>query len=153
MDKEMLHQELNMIQDCIKRMAFNSFMLKGWYVSLVFLGANIINGKILDYLLVSMLLLILTLVFWCLDAFFLKMETLYRWKYEWVIKDRLKGNVADFYDLNPYNYNEWINPCDKMSKIHFTNYVFSKTLIPLYGFGIVVPISYILFALIKRLCF
>ena len=34
-DKENLHKEIDLIQECIKRMASNSFLLKGWTISLV----------------------------------------------------------------------------------------------------------------------
>jgi len=43
------------------------------------------------------------IIFWVLDAFFLKMEKCYRFKYEWTIEARLKGNCEKLYDLNPYN--------------------------------------------------
>lgn len=142
MDKEMVHQELNMIQDCIKRMASNSFMLKGWYVSLVFLGATILCTKDVKPCYPLFLLIMLTSIFWWLDGFFLKMETLYRWKYEWVIKERLEGNTNNFYDLNPYNKSMWLNPIDKASKEGILNYINSKTLRPLYGPGVLFPLLY-----------
>lgn len=41
----MVHQELKMIQGCISRMSQNSFYLKGWYVSLLFLGTNVLIAK------------------------------------------------------------------------------------------------------------
>ena len=34
-NKENLHKEIDLIQECIKRMANNSFLLKGWTISLV----------------------------------------------------------------------------------------------------------------------
>ena len=91
MDKDIVHKELDLVQNCIKRMASNSFYLKGWYVSLVFLGANIANTNNKHFEIFMLLLLLLTCVFWYLDGFFLKMETLYRWKYEWLIIKRIKG--------------------------------------------------------------
>lgn len=150
----MVHQELNMIQDCIKRMASNSFMLKGWYVSLVFLGASILSGKntsLLNPVYVLFMLLVLTIIFWGLDGFFLKMETLYRWKYEWVIKERIKGNVLCFYDLNPYNSSQWINPIDKAGKTCIFIYIWSKTLKPLYLPGVILPLGFFAYKILK--CF
>ena len=140
-----------MIQDCIKRMASNSFILKGWYVSLVFLGETLLVSKDVRPCYPLFLLLVLTSIFWWLDDFFLKMETLYRWKYEWVIKERLKGNTSDLYDLNPYNKGMWINPIQKTEKEGIWNYINSKTLRIMYGPGVLFPLLY--FALTTVKCF
>lgn len=80
---------------------------------------------------VGMFLLGVTIVFWGLDAFFLKMETLYRWKYAWVIKKRIVGQRDYLYDLNPHNRNMWLDIDGKNEC--FMKFVFSKTLVPLYG--------------------
>ena len=146
-----IHQELNMIQECIKRMASNSFMLKGWYVSLVFLGASILSDKHVNIAYPMLLLLVLTCVFWGLDGFFLKMETLYRWKYEWVIVARVNNDTSNLYDLNPYNKCMWSNPIDKAGKLCVMKYVLSKTLLPLYGPGFGVSAGYFIFRLVKCL--
>ena len=149
MDKDMVHQEMNMIQGCINRMASNSFMLKGWYVSLVLLGATILSTKDVNPCYLMLLLFILTAVFWWLDGFFLKTETLYRWKYEWVIRERLRGNTNDFYDLNPYNKSMWLNPIQKTEKQGLWNYINSKTLRIMYGPGVLFPILYCIMQIIK----
>lgn len=149
MDKDMVHQEMNMIQGCINRMASNSFMLKGWYVSLVLLGATILSTKDVNPCYPMLLLFILTAVFWWLDGFFLKTETLYRWKYEWVIRERLRGNTNYFYDLNPYNKNMWLNPIQKTEKQGLWNYINSKTLRIMYGPGVLFPILYCIMLIIK----
>lgn len=143
--------EIQLIQDCIKRMAANSFMLKGWYISLVFLGATIICGKDVKFDFVMPILFVLTVVFWYLDGFFLNMETLYRWKYEWVIDQRLENNCKYCFDLNPYNENMWLRPEDKRKRKSIWKNVFSKTLIPLYIWGIIVPITYLLICLLCSL--
>lgn len=133
MDKDMVHQEQNLIQGCINRMASNSFQLKKWYVALVFLGITNSCQKDIDKYLVLYMILALTCIFWYLDGFFLKMETLYRWKYEWVIKKRICGNTEFFYDLNPYNKNMWLVDDGEPNIFRF---IFSKTLIPLYIGGV-----------------
>ena len=148
MDNSDFHKEIQLIQDCIKRMASNSFMLKGWYISLVFLGASMICGKDVEIDWVMLILAVLTSVFWYLDGFFLNMETLYRWKYEWVIDQRLKNNSRYYFDLNQYNENMWLNPEDKREKKGLRKYIFSKTLIPLYLWGIVVPLLYLVFLIV-----
>lgn len=90
MDKKMKH--LEMIQGIISRMANNSFMLKGWAVTLV-AGIFVLAGKDIDklYFLVAYIPVI---VFWALDAYYLWQERLYRGLYE---KVRLKDeNEVDF---------------------------------------------------------
>lgn len=90
MDKKMKH--LEMIQGIISRMANNSFMLKGWAVTLV-AGIFALAGKDTDklYFLVAYIPVI---VFWALDAYYLWQERLYRGLYE---KVRLKDeNEVDF---------------------------------------------------------
>lgn len=100
---EVLHKELDLVQDVIKRMANNSFMLKGWLISLIALivaltEKNVLsaNGKEL-YLILCMPILL----FWYLDAFFLRQEKYYRKLYEWIVVERPKGNYEQLYALNP----------------------------------------------------
>lgn len=128
-----LHKEIDLIQTCITRMAQNSFMLKGWYLSLVAILITILFGQSFKLEIIALFILVISVAFWGLDAFFLKTETLYRWKYEWVIQDRIKGNSNNEfqYDLNPYNKKMWIAAADK--NVCFMKFVLSKTLLPIYG--------------------
>ena len=73
MDKKYKHLEL--VQGVINRMASNSFMLKGWAVTLV-AGFFALAGKDTDklYFLVAY---VPVLVFWGLDAYYLLQERLY----------------------------------------------------------------------------
>lgn len=74
MDKKLNH--LQMIQGVINRMASNSFMLKGWAVTLV-VGIFALAGKNANklYFLVAYLPIC---VFWILDSYYLCQERLYR---------------------------------------------------------------------------
>jgi len=85
-------RHLEMIQGVINRMANNSFMLKGWAVTLVS-GIFILASKDADklYFLVSYIPVI---VFWILDSYYLLQERLYRSLYEKVRKT--KENDIDF---------------------------------------------------------
>ena len=42
---EILHKEIDIIQECIERMADCSFKLKGWYISLVTLALTLLIGQ------------------------------------------------------------------------------------------------------------
>ena len=137
-DIEEIHKEMDLIQACITRMADNSFRLKELYISLIAVAVTVMVSKECDWLVIGIFLLFVTIVFWGLDAFFLKMETLYRWKYEWVIKSRELGLRDYLYDLNPYNKKMWLEPGNK--KDCFAGFVFSKTLKLLYGTVVVVAI-------------
>ena len=78
MENKLKH--LEMVQGVINRMANNSFMLKGWAVTLV-AGIFVLAGKDTDklYFLVAYIPVI---VFWGLDSYYLLQERLYRGLYE-----------------------------------------------------------------------
>ena len=90
-----LEKEIDLIQACINRMAKNSFVVKGWAITLASVILALLPKNI-DIKILSLIVLVSTLCFWYIDAFFLKTEKLYRWKYEWVIANRHKNE--DFLD-------------------------------------------------------
>ena len=103
MDNDVLHKEIDLIQSCITRMANNSFLLKGWAVSIVAVVLALAD-KALDPALLSAVVLIPLVSFWYLDAFFLRTERMYRAMYKWVIDKRTMGDNALLYDLNPHRF-------------------------------------------------
>ena len=124
MSNEILQKEIDLIQSCVSRMASNSFLLKGWSVSIaaVVLALSEKDAKIgLSCAIVSLPLL----SFWYLDAFFLRTERMYRKLYEWVINNRPAGDTTHLYDLNPHRFS-----CS-VSGIFRT--MFSQTLLLFYG--------------------
>lgn len=145
---EELHKEIDLIQACITRMADNSFRLKELYVSLVTIALTVMLSQEYKFSIIGLFLFCVTIVFWGLDAFFLKMETLYRWKYEWVIKKREKGIREHLYNLNPHNKDMWLDIKNKTEC--FMNFVFSKTLVPLYGTVAVVAIIMLIIVVINK---
>lgn len=77
-DKKLAH--LNMIQAVITRMGSNSFLLKGWSVTLVAaLFALAAKDAKPSFVLIAFLP---GIVFWALDGFFLWQETLFRGLYD-----------------------------------------------------------------------
>lgn len=145
---EELHKEMDLIQACVTRMADNSFRLKELYVSLIAIVLTVLMSQEFELLVVSMVVLGVTVVFWGLDAFFLKMETLYRWKYEWVIEKRIAGEWAYLYNLNPHNKNMWLDVTEKNDCLG--KFAFSKTLIPLYGVPVGIALLCIMCTLITQ---
>ncbi|MCP4050404.1 MAG: hypothetical protein GY730_06840 [bacterium] len=83
--KKYLFKEMDLIQDIIKRMATNSFLIKGWVLTLIVI-TMLIKGKS-DLVIVSIIPLI---SFWFLDSYFLQQERMYRKLYDWVVNNRMK---------------------------------------------------------------
>ncbi len=100
METDVLHKEIDLIQACITRMASNSFLLKGWTVSIIAVILALAD-KALEPALLSAVVLIPLFSFWYLDAFFLRTERMYRKMYEWVVEKRCAGDNSFLYDLNP----------------------------------------------------
>lgn len=109
---------LEMIQGVINRMGNNSFMIKGWTVTLVsaIFALSIENHKF------SFIALFPILLFWWLDAFFLYQERLFRKLYNDVTS---KDNSSITYSMNNTIYK---NNSDTIFKA-----ALSKTLLCFYG--------------------
>ncbi len=135
--KEYMLKEIDIIQDIIKRMAFNSFMIKGWAITLVVLTLLLKGTEKYQVWLAFIPLL----VFWFLDAYFLWQERMYRKLYEWVINNRLKTEEYLF-DMNAYRFK---NEVQSMPRI-----MFSITLGWFYGSIAILVIIYTLILLIMK---
>lgn len=128
-----LHKEIDLIQNCITRMAQNSFLIKGWSISITAVIIGLSPQK-LEKCQTFIVLILLTLCFWYLDATYLRIEKMFRWKYEWIIQNRLIS--SDYcYDLNPKNENMWTLVSDDEKKRLCILYImFNKTIYPIYLF-------------------
>ena len=130
MDEKNKHLEF--IQNVITRMNSNSFLIKGWMVTLVSaLFALAAKDSDSRYVLTTYIAIP---VFWGLDAFYLSQEKQYRALYDEV---RKKSEVDFSMDASAYNSgnNSWIAT------------LFSKTLLALYP--VVIVITLIVMFLIK----
>lgn len=130
--KEIMFKEIDLIQNCITRMSQNSFMVKGWLITLVAVVFALLPEKF-DINILCGVGCVIVFAFWYLDAFFLRTEQLYRMKYDWVINHRLNSD-DNIFDLNPYNSNMWNKAGDAQTpqKPILVRIMFSKTLIPMY---------------------
>jgi hypothetical protein len=139
MDKEILHKEIDLIQGVINRMANNSFLLKGWLISLIAVVLALSKDSLLscDLKLILLILCFPIIIFWYLDAFFLHREKCYRELYDWVIKNRMTSN-ENLYSLD-------FRPHQKKVKSVF-RVMFSQTLFPFYGlaFSLLIILMFIL---------
>ncbi|OQB06313.1 MAG: hypothetical protein BWY19_00304 [bacterium ADurb.Bin212] len=114
-------KHLEFIQNVISRMAGNLFFLRGWTITLIAaLLALFAKGGNHTYILYFLIVLII--VFWILDGFFLSQERLFRDLYNDV--RLLKEEKIDFnMDVSPYkNY--------KKNTLIFS--MFSSTLLIFY---------------------
>ena len=134
--KEYMLKEIEIIQDIIKRMAFNSFIIKGWAITLVVVTLLLKGTEYQVWI-----AFIPLLVFWFLDAYFLWQERLYRKLYEWVINHRLKTEEYLF-DMNAYRFKDEVQ-----SKLRI---MFSVTLGWFYGSIAILIIIYVLVILITK---
>lgn len=125
MEKKMKH--LDFIQLVITRMNANSFLLKGWAVTLVVaLFALDISRTSISFVKISFLPAIL---FWVLDGYFLYQERLFKELYDEV---RLKNESHIDFSMKRAS-----------SIIKFFDALFSKTLTLFYG-ALIITIAYIL---------
>lgn len=132
--KEYMFKEVDLVQDIIKRMASNSFMIKGWTITLVVVTLLLKNDN--SKVLIAYIPLI---VFWYLDSYFLRQERMYRNLYNWIIKNRLK---TDEYLLD-MNTDRFSSEVDSIVRI-----MFSKTLLCFYGSIFLLLTVFIIYSLI-----
>lgn len=147
MDNQELFKEIDLIQACIQRMSRNSFMLKGWTVAIyaaILALMKLMMEDVEDWLdwfgwpgcFPTLAFIVPLLVFWALDAYFLRAERKYRLLYSWVLKERRAGNMEYQYDLDTMRFD---GEADRVFKT-----MFSKTLavfyIPLIVFIVLYPL-------------
>jgi hypothetical protein len=115
-------EHLKMIQTIIGRMAQNSFVLKGWSVTLAtgLVAAGAASGK--DPRLI-LLALLPVLVFWGLDAFYLRQERLFR---------ALHDNVCAAFGTDPVTFSLDTRVIDA-AVTSWWRTLFSKTVIWLHA--------------------
>lgn len=124
-----IHKEIDLIQNCIERMAKNSFSCKGWNLTLIAGTFALVSEKVNKWY-ICIVILSINLCFWWLDSFFVLQEQKFRDKYEWVIIQRTKGNTDYLYDLNPNNTQMNLHP-EKKRSLRAT--AISPTILPMYG--------------------
>jgi hypothetical protein len=125
MEKKLKHLEF--IQNVITRMNSNSFLIKGWTITLVSaLFALAAKDSNLKFVLVSYIAIP---VFWILDGFFIAVERRYRDLYD-EVTDLAEDKINFKMDASKF----------KMGDRTWLSGIFSKTLIPFYGISIATTI-------------
>jgi len=121
------HKHLEFIQNVISRMNSNSFLIKGWTITLISaLFALAAKDANINYVLITYIVIP---IFWLLDGFYISKERQYGDLYKEVA---IKEENSIDYNMDPSNYCEgnrtWIAG------------ILSKTLIPFYGISFVITI-------------
>lgn len=125
-------KHLEFIQNTITRMANNSFLLKGW--AIIVIGALIgLNKDGLDVK-VIWIEIFLIVMFWALDAYFLKQERIFRGLYNEI---RMKDEADIDFSMKLEKFT---------SQMDWINAFFSVTLIIFYGIllGAIIIFGYFL---------
>ncbi|MCW3990782.1 MAG: hypothetical protein NWE88_11995 [Candidatus Bathyarchaeota archaeon] len=117
---EVFIRELEMVQSIVDRMANNSFMIKGWTVTLVVVSL-LINSQSIH----KIIAFLPWLVFWILDAYFIHLEKCYRALHEWLIVTRPDSNECLFNLKAEKRFGDEVDG--------IITVMFSKTLVPFYG--------------------
>ena len=121
-------KHLEFLQNVISRMNSNSFLIKGWTITLVSaLFALAAKDANVNYVLVSYIVIP---VFWVLDGFYISQERQYRDLYKDVAA-KSESEIDFKMDASVYY---------KGDRIWLAG-IFSKTLIPFYGISIVTTLT------------
>ncbi|MGE0635805.1 MAG: hypothetical protein AB7P01_05145 [Bacteroidia bacterium] len=114
----MKDKHLELIQGVINRMGQNSFLIKGWTITIVAalfaLAAKDSNQKVV------IIAYFPTIVFWLLDSYYLYQERVFRKVYD---RDRNAETVD--YSLNTKEFDTEF--------LGWSKALFSKTILPFYG--------------------
>lgn len=134
-DRESRLKHLDFIQGVVNRLSTNSFLLKGWSVILVS-AIFMLSDRERDV--AFMLLAFLpAMVFWGLDAYFLRQERMYRQLY-----DKVRLGELEKIDFS-MNAEIFAKDADSLLRV-----AASKTLLPFHGV-IVVAISIVMYLRIE----
>jgi len=126
MDNKLKHLEF--LQLVITRMSVNSFLVKGWSVTLVAamfaFAAKDANARY------GWITLVVIIVFWILDGYYLSLERQYRELYDVIrVKD---ANAIDF-DMNASMYDKgratWLNSTFTFTLVFFYVTVISLSIV------------------------
>lgn len=112
---EELHKEIDLIQNCIQRMSNNSFLIKGWLITII-AGVVTLSHENMNVS-IFLILVFATIIFWGLDAFFLQTEKKYRKMYTWMLEQRKLNSRELQYDLEPKRFD---NQVESVFKIMFS---------------------------------
>lgn len=109
---------LEFIQQVINRMGQNSFLIKGWTITLITaIFAIDIKIKNVHFLYFTTIIIVIS---WLLDSYYLHLEKSYRLLY---------NDIIDNKEITPFS----MDISEYKNKTNFLKSLFSRTTFPLYG--------------------
>lgn len=114
---------IDLLQSCITRMSQNSFMVKGWTITLTGIILALVP-ETFDVRLLCIICFVLIICFWILDAFYLQKERLFRRKYELLIKNPESDDLYFDLDIRSLKKND--------KEYNFFAIMFSLSVWPIY---------------------
>lgn len=115
---EIKEKHLEIVQGVVNRLAYNSFFIKGWAITLL-TGLMAVYAASGDKVFI-ILAIVPILLFWFLDSYYLWQERLFRRLYAEIVA----GSYPSDFSINIEKINK--------SDISYIGVVFSKTIFPLY---------------------
>jgi hypothetical protein len=104
-NEELRARHLDMIQSAISRFAQNSFVIKGWSVTIVTATFAFLNTQNKGPSELALLALAPTAIFWFLDAYYLRQERMYRQLFVQASHAlREGGDTVPLFDMNAGAY-------------------------------------------------
>jgi len=136
--REYLFKEVELSQNVINRMGNNSFLVKGAAITLV-ATSLLVKGNLED----TLVAFLPWLAFWYLDAYFLRVEHLYRKLHVWLATNRLTSE-EHLLDLDRKSLETRFGKDIDCS----LQMMFSKTLIIFYGILLVIIMLSVLISIL-----
>lgn len=121
------HKHMDYIQSAISRMASNAFYLKGWNITII-AAIVALSFKESDWRMYACAL-ILNIVFWFLDAYYLKQEKLFRELYKKISLIKNDDAIDFSMDTSEFKQNVPAIPCIMIKNISTTPLYFSISVI------------------------
>lgn len=138
---EEIHKEIDLIQSCITRMAQNSFMIRGWFVSIYAVILALLPEKV-NLFLMCIALVTVDLIFWYLDGFFFRTEKVYRKIYDWVLEEIAQNNRELMYQLNPSKFSGKVEEVESIWEVMWSKTLRWFYLVPLVIVIIIFVVKY-----------
>lgn len=121
------YKHMDYIQSAISRMASNVFYLKGWNITII-AAIVALSFKESDWRMYACAL-ILNIVFWFLDAYYLKQEKLFRELYKKISLIKNDDAIDFSMDTSEFKQNVPAIPCIMIKNISTTPLYFSISVI------------------------
>lgn len=116
-------QYLSLIQGVIDRMGNNSFCLKGWAIAVMVALYALASPEKNKFAIGSLIIIV---ILWFLDAYYLQLEKKYRYLY-----NDARKKIEDEIDFD-LNYNNSLIRMGEIKKYSYFNVLISKTILPFY---------------------